>query len=179
MAEQPRYRGIMTDDLMRYDLMVEQALRAVVRESMALVAKKGLPGEHHLYVTFRTGEDGVQIPDYLVTRYPDEMTIVLQHQFEDLTVDDAGFAVSLDFNNVQEQLRIPYDAISAFADPSANFRLQFKFEEAEEPTPGQFIASEKEFQTDQQNNSDSYDPKEPADAESDGNVVTLDTFRKK
>jgi len=169
----------MADDLMRYDLMVEQALRSVVREAMALVAKKGLPGEHHLYITFRTGENGVQIPAYLTERYQEEMTIVLQHQYEDLTVDDDGFAVSLNFNNVQEQLRIPYDAISAFADPSANFGLQFKFEDAEETTPGQFLAPNNEFETDDQNNGEASKPEEPEDTGSDGNVVTLDTFRKK
>ena len=169
----------MADDLMRYDLMVEQALRSVVREAMAHVAKEGLPGEHHLYVTFRTGENGVQIPEYLTERYPEEMTIVLQHQYEDLTVDNGGFAVSLNFNNVQERLCIPYEAISAFADPSANFGLQFKFDDAEETTPGQFLASDNEFQTDDQNNGEVVDPEEPEETSSDGNVVTLDTFRKK
>ena len=106
----------MTDDMMRYDLMVEQALRTVVREAMGRVAQDGLPGEHHLYITFRTGEEGVSLPDYLIERYPDEMTIVLQHQFEDFTVDHGGFAVSLNFNNVQERLRIPFASISAFRD---------------------------------------------------------------
>lgn len=167
----------MTDDQMRYDLMVEQALRTVVRKAMVRIAGDGLPGEHHLYITFRTGEDGVRIPDYLVERFPDEMTIVLQHQFEELSVDDDGFAVSLNFNNVQERLCIPFDAISAFADPSANFGLQFKFDEAEEATPGQFIAPDTDFQAGDQNNSESENAEAPAD--SDGNVVTLDTFRKK
>ncbi|MDD9904199.1 MAG: ClpXP protease specificity-enhancing factor SspB [Rhodospirillaceae bacterium] len=167
----------MTDDMMRYDLMVEQALRTVVREAMGRVAQDGLPGEHHLYITFRTDEEGVSLPDYLIERYPDEMTIVLQHQFEDLTVDHGGFAVSLNFNNVQERLRIPFASISAFADPSANFGLQFKFEEAEENIPGQFISSETEFRTDVENDGESEE--ESAETAADGNVVTLDTFRKK
>ena len=167
----------MTDDMMRYDLMVEQALRTVVREAMGRVAQDGLPGEHHLYITFRTDEEGVSLPDYLIERYPDEMTIVLQHQFEDLTVDHGGFAVSLNFNNVQERLRIPFASISAFADPSANFGLQFKFEEAEENIPGQCISSETEFRTDVENDGESEE--ESAETAADGNVVTLDTFRKK
>ena len=116
----------MTDDLMRYDLMVEQALRTVVREVIGRIAQDGLPGEHHLYITFRTGEQGVSIPDFLTERYPDEMTIVLQHQYEDLVVDQDGFAVTLNFNNVQERMHIPFASISAFADPTSNFGLQFK-----------------------------------------------------
>ncbi len=171
----------MTDDMMRYDLLVEHALRTVVHEAMAQIAENGLPGEHHLYITFRTGEEGVQIPDYLTERYPDEMTIVLQHQFEDLTVDDVGFVVSLNFNNVQEKLRIPFEAITAFADPSANFGLQFKFEEAEKSAPGQFIAPDPDIQADGQNNTTPIENEEAtaASSDNDGNVVTLDTFRKK
>lgn len=170
----------MTDDLMRYDLMVEHALRTVVREAMGRIAQDGLPGEHHLYITFRTGDDGVALPDYLMERYPDEMTIVLQHQFEDLTVDHGGFAVSLNFNNVQERLRIPFASISAFADPSANFGLQFKFEDAKESVPGQFISSDADFQADAENTGDAgQDSAETAETGADGNVVTLDTFRKK
>ena len=171
----------MADDLMRYDLMVEEALRTVVLTAMARIAADGLPGEHHLYITFRTREPGVKIPGYLIERYPAEMTIVLQHQFEDLSVDSDGFAVSLNFNNVQERLDIPFQAITAFADPSANFGLQFKFEEAEEALPGQFVASEPENRADDQANETPQDA-ETREAEPegpDGNVVTLDTFRKK
>lgn len=167
----------MTDDLMRYDLMVERALRTVVRETMARIASEGLPGEHHLYITFRTVDSGVKLPDYLMERYPEEMTIVLQHQFEDLTVDQAGFAVSLNFNNVQERLRIPFDAISAFADPSANFGLQFKFEETEDTTPEQFLATDADLPAADQTDEETAATSE--EAEPDGNVVTLDTFRKK
>jgi len=171
----------MAEDLMRYDLMVEDALRTVVRNAMLKVVADGLPGEHHLYITFRTRESGVQIPGYLAERYADEMTIVLQHQFEQLTVEEDGFSVSLNFNNVQERLQIPFLAISAFADPSANFGLQFKFDEAEEATPGQYVTREADEKAESQNNA-APENGEEADISNDpqdGNVVTLDTFRKK
>jgi hypothetical protein len=167
----------MAEDLMRYDLMVERALRTVVREAMARVADGGLPGEHHLYITFRTREPGVTLPSYLTERYPDEMTIVLQHQFEDLAVDEGGFSVSLNFNNVQEHLRVPFAAITAFADPSANFGLQFKFEEAEDATPGRIVPSEAADGPESGDDADA-EPVE-AGAPEDSKVVTLDTFRKK
>lgn len=167
----------MTEDMMRYDLMVEGALRAVVKEAMFRIAADGLPGEHHLYITFRTREPDVNIASYLVEKYADEMTIVLQHQYDDLTVDEDGFAVSLNFNNVQERLEIPFNAISAFADPSANFGLQFKFDEAEEATPGQYVTPEVETKTEGQNNA--APPENDEASEGDDNVVTLDTFRKK
>ena len=171
----------MTKDMMRYDLMVEDALRAVVKEAMNRVAADGLPGEHHLYITFRTQEPGVNIADHLVEKYEDEMTIVLQHQYDSLTVDEDGFAVSLNFNNKQERLEIPFHAISAFADPSANFGLQFKFNEAEEATPGQYVTPEVETKTEGQNNAapSENDEASEGDGKPDGNVVTLDTFRKK
>lgn len=169
----------MAEDQMRYDMMVETALRTVVREAMSRVADSGLPGEHHLYITFRTREPGVRLPAYLAERYPDEMTIVLQHQFENLAVDRDGFSVSLNFSNVQENLEVPFAAITAFADPSANFGLQFKFDEAEDATPGRLARPAPE---DTPENSDSgddgADPTAPDDS-SDDNVVPLDTFRKK
>ena len=166
---------------MRYDLMVEGALRAVVREAMTRVAAEGLPGEHHLYITFRTQEPSVQIPQYLAERYAEEMTIVLQHQFENLVVGDDGFEVSLNFNNVQEHLKIPFGAITAFADPSANFGLQFKFDEAEEATPGQFDASDVESKAEGQINAAPSEAEKQTvdDGKPDDNVVTLDTFRRK
>ncbi len=170
----------MTEDMMRYDLMVEGALRAVVRETMERIAREGLPGEHHLYITFRTHETDVQIPEYLTERYPDEMTIVLQHQYEKLDVGEDGFSVALNFNDIQELLKIPFGAISAFADPSANFGLQFKFDEAEESTPGQFVTPDSQASVEGQNDSNPEPTTESVEApkKPDGNVVTLDTFRK-
>ena len=116
----------MTDDLLRYDLMIEAALRDVVRETLSSVAKNGLPGEHHFYITFLTKFPGVEIPDYLHKQYPDEMTIVLQYQFFGLKLLDDSFTVTLSFNNVKERLVIPLEAITTFADPSVNFALQFQ-----------------------------------------------------
>jgi uncharacterized protein len=116
----------MSEDLLRYDLMIEAALRDVVRETLASVAQNGLPGEHHFYITFLTNFPGVEIPDYLRKQYSEEMTIVLQYQFFGLKLDVDGFSVTLSFNNVKERLRIPIEAITTFADPSVNFALQFQ-----------------------------------------------------
>jgi hypothetical protein len=114
------------DDTLRYDRMVENALRGVVRQAVNEVQLKGLPGDHHFYITFMTDYPGVQIPDYLRERYPGEMTIVLQYQFTDLGVDDNKVMVTLSFNNIPEKLIIPLPAITIFADPSVNFALQFQ-----------------------------------------------------
>src|ERR1700691_898008 len=116
----------MTEDLLRYDLMIEAALRNVVRETLTTVARDGLPGEHHFYITFLTHFPGVEIPDYLKKQYPEEMTIVLQYQFFGLKLSEDGFSVTLSFNNVKERLHIPFEAITTFADPSVNFALQFQ-----------------------------------------------------
>jgi hypothetical protein len=135
---------VMSKDYMRYDRMVEDALRGVVRRALNEAAAHGLPGNHHFYLTFRTRAPGVDIPPYLVERYPNEMTIVLQFQFYGLETGEDHFVVTLSFNNQQERLQIPYAAISVFADPSVNFALQFQaadesvaeVEEApEEPAP--------------------------------------------
>ena len=114
------------DEILRYDKMVEAALRGVVKKSVQEVIEHGLPGDHHFYITFLTDYPGVKIPDYLRDRYPGEMTIVLQYQFTDLKVDDEMLQVTLSFNNIPERLKIPLAAISIFADPSVNFALQFQ-----------------------------------------------------
>src|SRR3990170_4420004 len=114
------------DSELRYDRMVESALRGVVREALAQVAEKGLPGDHHFYLTFLTNHRGVAIPEYLRQKYPQEMTIVLQHQFFGLEVCEDRFSVSLSFSSKTERLVIPLAAISTFADPSVNFALQFQ-----------------------------------------------------
>src|ERR1700744_6323293 len=115
----------MPEDILRYDLMIEAALRNVVRETLANVIKNGLPGEHHFYITFLTNFPGVEIPDHLKKQYPDEMTIVLQYQFFGLKLLDDAFTVTLSFNNVKERLVIPLQGITTFPDPSVNFALQF------------------------------------------------------
>lgn len=127
----------MNDDLLRYDLMIETALRNVVRETLSSVAQNGLPGEHHFYITFLTDHPGVEIPDYLRKQYDEEMTIVLQYQFFGLKVDDEALGVTLSFNNVKERLRIPIEAITTFADPSVNFALQFQSARGEDTEEGQ------------------------------------------
>lgn len=116
----------MTKDWLRYDRMVEDALRGVVRRALNEVASSGLPGDHHFYLTFRTVEPGVHIAPTLRNQYPKEMTIVLQHQFWGLEVNEDNFAVTLSFGGKHERLVVPYRAIVSFADPSVKFGLQFE-----------------------------------------------------
>jgi len=122
----------MGEEGLRYDAMVEQALRGVVRRALSYAAERGLPGDHHFYVSFRTNDPGVDIPSQLRARYPNEMTIVLQHQFWGLDVGEEAFGVTLSFSDVPERLTVPFSAISAFADPSVRFGLQFDSSQAED-----------------------------------------------
>jgi hypothetical protein len=115
----------MPVDHIRYDLLAQEALRSVVRQVLADVAKSGVPGEHHFYITFDTRVAGVKMSQRLRTQYPDEMRIVLQHQFWDLSVSEDGFEVGLSFGGVPERLSIPFAAVTAFVDPSVQFALQF------------------------------------------------------
>ena len=121
-------------DHIRYDLLTQQALRGVVRNVLTDAAKKGLPGDHHFYISFDTKADGVRMSDRLRAQYPEEMTVILQHQFWDLAVSDSGFEVGMSFGGIPEKLAIPFDAISGFFDPSVQFGLQF--EEIAEGQPG-------------------------------------------
>ncbi|KRE04531.1 Stringent starvation protein B [Bosea sp. Root670] len=116
----------MSKDVLRYDLMVQDALKGVVRKILTEAARDGLPGEHHFYVTFRTQAPGVRLSQRLREKHPDEMTIVLQHQFWDLSVGDHSFEVGLSFSGVPERLLVPFDAISTFFDPSVQFGLKFE-----------------------------------------------------
>ena len=174
------------DDELRYDRMVESALRGVVREALASVAEKGLPGDHHFYLTFVTNHRGVAIPEYLRQKYPQEMTIVLQHQFFGLEVCEDRFSVSLSFSSKTERLVIPLAAISTFADPSVNFALQFQSakeaadaEEAEDGAAGEDTAEA--AQDDIGKVVQGPTGKGPSEATpADGaKVVALDAFRKK
>lgn len=197
----------MTQDSMRYDVMVETALRSVVRGALNQAASEGLPGEHHLYITFLTQDTGVEIPGHLREKFPEEMTIVVQHQFWDLKTSDTAFSIKLSFNDITEQLRIPFASITAFADPSVNFGLQFKFnqsdvKESTELAPRSAtatalmpLAPSKEEDDDDSKSSDQEtgqvttstqnDDDETVETVSDenspgdNNVVALDTFRKK
>lgn len=156
------------ENILRYDKMVESALRGVVRQAIEEVMEDGLPGDHHFYITFMTDYSGVNIPDYLRDRYPGEMTIVLQFQFYDLDVDDERMQVTLSFNNVPEKLEIPLAAITIFADPSVNFALQFQ-PMGDDMDP--------DFEPDDDDPS-SGDGTEGSGSKT-GEVVSLDQFRKK
>ncbi len=117
----------LPDSLIPYDEIVQEALRAVVGRVLTSVAESGgLPGEHHFYITFKTGAPGVDIPQRLIERFPDEMTIVLQNRYWDLLVDEQRFSVGLSFNQVPSKLVIPYSAITGFHDPAVNFELRFQ-----------------------------------------------------
>jgi hypothetical protein len=113
-------------DQIRYDLLTQQALRGVVRNVLTDAAKKGLPGDHHFYISFDTAADGVRLSERLRTQYPEEMTIILQHQFWDLAVSEQGFEVGMSFGGIPEKLFIPFVAIRGFFDPSVQFGLQFE-----------------------------------------------------
>ncbi len=115
----------MATDHIRYDLLVQDALRRVVR-TVIEDAKNGLPGEHHFYITFDTTADGVKLSPRIRAQYPQEMTVVLQHQFWDLIVSDEGFEVGLAFGGVSERLTVPFAAIQRFADPSVPFEVRFE-----------------------------------------------------
>jgi uncharacterized protein len=115
----------MSTDLIRYDLLAQEALRGVVRHVLADIAKSGVPGDHHFYITFQTRAPGVKVSHRLLAQYPEEMRIVLQHQFWDLVVTDDVFEVGLSFGGVPERLAVPFSAITAFLDPSVQFGLQF------------------------------------------------------
>jgi hypothetical protein len=116
----------MATDHIRYDILAQDALRGMVRTVLSDIAKGGLPGEHHFYITFNTGAEGVRVSQRMRAQYPQDMTIVLQHQFWDLRVNDDEFEVGLSFGGVPERLVIPFAAITAFADPSVQFALQFQ-----------------------------------------------------
>jgi hypothetical protein len=174
----------MSKDALRYDKMVEAALRGVVREALGRAAKTGLPGAHHFYITFRTGMPGVTIPNYLREKYPEEMTIVLEHQFWDLAVDNDGFGVTLSFQNRPERLTVSFAAITAFADPSVKFGLQFQpIEDAEVSAPASpqppaaKPAEAKPVPVASPETASSEGAK--AKSEKTGEVVALDAFRKK
>lgn len=147
-----------------YGNLMHEAMRGLIQRVLGDVAANGLPGDHHFFVTFDTMHPEVEIADWLSDRYPDEMTVVMQHWFDNLHVTDEGFAVTLNFGDSPEALYIPYDAIKTFVDPSVEFGLRFETsesEEASEAPPAPAPAPE------------------PVDAASkDGEVVSLDSFRK-
>lgn len=165
----------MTDDdnILRYDRMVESALRGVVRKAIEEVIEHGLRGDHHFYITFLTDYPGVKIPEYLRDRYPGEMTIVLQYQFSDLAVNDERLQVTLSFNNVPERLVVPLGAISIFADPSVNFALQFQ------PLGEAMDETDMLLEEMPDGDDDPDGPDSGGGGDKSGEVISLDRFRKK
>src|SRR6185312_1430794 len=123
----------MATDHIRYDVLARDALRGVLRRVLTDVAEQGLPGEHHFFITFLSTAEGVKISPRLLAQYPEEMTIILQHQFWDLTVTEDRFEVGLSFGGIPERLVVPFSAIKSFFDPSVQFGLQFEPAETETP----------------------------------------------
>jgi hypothetical protein len=186
-------------DQIRYDLLTQQALRAVVRSVLADTVKRGgLPGDHHFYITFDTAAEGVRMPERLRAQYPEQITIILQHQFWDLQVGEDAFEVGLSFGGVPTKLTVPFEAVSKFIDPAAQFSLQFEEITEEEARAAPANVSEKPPEKTQSKSADKpAEPKKrlpaspapvaaaPAPTDDDkppaggAEVVRLDRFRKK
>lgn len=137
----------MSKDLIRYDILAQEAMRGVVRKVLTEVAQTGLPGEHHFFITFNTRYPGVRVSSRIREQYPEEMTIVLQHQFWDLSVTETTLEVGLSFNSVPERLLIPFEAITAFVDPHASFGL--KLEAADEAEHADLSDAMTDLETDE------------------------------
>jgi hypothetical protein len=129
----------MAEDLIRYDIVIQDALRGAVRKILTEVVRIGLPGEHHFYIAFDTNAPGVRISPRLHERYPTEMTVVLQHQFWDLTVTDHAFEVGLSFGGIPEKLFVPFSSIKGFFDPSVQFALEFEPGKTAEELPEELV----------------------------------------
>lgn len=168
----------MTDHI-RYDVLARDAMRGVLRQVLTDVAKSGLPGEHHFSITFMTQREGVQLSPRLMAQYPEEMTIILQHQFWDMVVTQDRFEVGLSFGGIPERVVVPFNAIRAFLDPSVQFGLQFDTTEltavTDEPEPAPPVAIAPPPATTEET-ADENDKKPP---EGGAEVVRLDRFRKK
>ena len=159
------------EDPLDYARLVREALRDVPRQALRLAASEGLPGDHHFYLTFRTSHPGVAISPGLHARHPDEMTIVLQHQYRDLAVGEAAFSVTLRFGGVPERLHVPFAALVAFADPAAEFGVRFEAGEARVASPETAPAEAKEAALAAERTG-------PAD-DAGGNVVDIRSFRRR
>ncbi len=186
----------MPEDLIRYEALVLDALRGVVRSVLQRVLKRGIPGDHHFFITFDTCAPGVGLSKRLKDQYPQEMTIVLQHQFWDLAVTEDRFEVRLSFNNIPERLVIPFGAVRIFQDPSVHFALALRSPEAEtaeklssetalvstpESSAGPALASQNESQLDREIAA-SVSPEAEIEQRAErhtAEVVSLDKFRKK
>jgi len=158
---------VKQNDIINYEELVQTAIRKVMRDVLTDVAKNGLPGKHHFYIDFITNYPGVQMPEFLREDYPEDMTVVLQHEYWDLEIHDNFFAVTLSFDNADERIVVPFDAVIKFVDPSVNFGLEFtpSLDSYEELDLSVLLEPEKK-------------EIKPL-AEGETNVVTLDAFRKK
>ena len=157
--------GITMSQDIDYGNLMHNAMRGLIKTVLTDVAETGLPGAHHFFITFDTGHPDVEIADWLSDRYPGEMTIVMQHWFENLVVTDVGFAITLNFGDAPEPLYVPYDAIKTFVDPSVEFGLRFETAEEDDDVEDTSIEQLEEIAA---------EPIEKTDAE----VVSLDSFRK-
>ena len=165
----------MAKDFIGYQALTDAALRGVVRDALRRIEKSGLIGAHHFYLTFKTHGDGVDIPDFLKEQYPDEMTIIIQHQYWALKVKDDYFEVTLTFKKLPAPLHIPFNALTAFFDPGVQFGLQFRSEgEAGKTGPMMVPPSEPVGEPTPQP-----EPTAEKPAPAPGEVVSLDSFRKK
>ncbi|MEI2296487.1 SspB family protein [Ensifer sp. MJa1] len=169
----------MGQDHIRYDILAQDALRSVIRKVLTEVATTGhLPGEHHFFITFLTGAPGVRISQHLKAKYPEQMTIVVQHQFWELKVSETGFEIGLSFSDTPERLVIPFNAIRGFYDPSVNFELEFDVSagEEEELESAEITA----YPVPEENGEAAAKEDKPAEPKNGGgSVVSLDSFRKK
>ncbi len=155
------------DSLLPYDAWAQEAMRGVAIRALQFAGEQGMPGQHHFYVSFRTDQPGVTIPARLLAQYPEEMTIVLQHQFWDLRVNEASgfFSVGLSFGGIASTLVIPFTALTAFADPHAQFGLRFRAAPVEAANSEELAADE--------------EPEEAAEPAEEPQIVSLDAFRKR
>jgi hypothetical protein len=178
----------MAEDLIRYDILAQEALRGVMRKVLAEVARTGLPGNHHFFITFLTNAPGVRISTRLRERYPEQMTIVIQFQYWDLKVTDTGFEIGLSFSDVPERLEVPFSAVRGFYDPSVNFELEFDVKPDQAPalpakTPARQrteVAPATPSAAQPPEPKKKVEPAKPdADAAKGADVVSLDAFRKK
>ena len=168
----------MADDPLKYQDMVEDAMRGVVRDALREAAKHGLPGDHHFFITFETGAPGTEISNRLRAQHPEEMTIAIQHRFWNLAVDETGFSVELSFSGRREYLYVPFAALARFMDPSVKFGLQFSNTHTPaHPTAEGEDAAPRSSDQDQETG----DRKAAAGGEGAAGekIVSLDSFRKK
>ncbi|RST84847.1 hypothetical protein EJC49_18600 [Aquibium carbonis] len=177
----------MSDDHIRYDILAQEALRGVMRKVLSEVARTGLPGNHHFFITFLTGAPGVRVSTRLRERYPEQMTIVLQYQFWDLKVTETGFEIGLSFSDVPEKLEVPFAAVRGFYDPSVNFELEFDVKAEPEPaevttleeSPAKLPTPPRRAETPGPDGDAAAASESDEDAAKGAQVVSLDAFRKK